>query len=418
MFTWGWQSVGGIALMLLAVVIVHELGHFVTAKRAGIAVEEFAVGFGPRLLSVRRGETIYSLRLIPAGGFVRMAGMTGLEDPAHDGGARGFVRASLGRRALVLVAGGAMNLLLAGALFTVALLVGSPGPQVAAGGGLAAAGLRGSITIAALDGRRVTGVVALRDRLQAGGGRPLRVTVRPYDGGAPRTVTVRPQLRWVGLAARPAIPLEARIVSLDGRAVPHRSPTGLAAALGAGGKILVGWVSGGHRGVAAVAPQRLAVSWEVGYLLPVGNYVMPAFSGPPRALPWAVGAGFLAVPREIGDIFSGLAALIAPHPGGTSQAHLTGPVGIAEATSVATQVSPIAYVTLVGVISLNLGLFNLLPVPFLDGGRLFFVGLEWVRRRRLDPQREAVVHMVGLALILMLAFYATYGDITTLHPGS
>ncbi|HUY96119.1 MAG TPA: site-2 protease family protein [Verrucomicrobiae bacterium] len=415
MFTWTWQSVGGIALMLLAVVLVHELGHFVTAKRAGIAVEEFAVGFGPRLLSVRRGETLYALRLIPAGGFVRMAGMTGLEQPPHDGGSRAFVRASLARRALVLVAGGAMNLILAGCLFTVAALLGTPGPAVAPGGGLATAGLRGSISIVALDGRRVGSVGQLRDRLQADGGRPVAVTVRPYGGGPSRTVTVRPQLHWVGLAARPAIPLEARIVALDGHPVPVARSGGLGP-LRPGRPIRVGWVLGSRRGSTAVAPAQLLVSWEVGYLLPIGNYILPAFSGPPRALPVALGIGFLAVPQEIAGIFHGLATLVAPH--GAGQAHLTGPVGIAEATSVATQVSPIAYLTLVGVISLNLGLFNLLPVPFLDGGRLFFVGLEWVRRRRLDPQREALVHMVGLALILMLAFYATYGDITNLHLGS
>ncbi len=418
MFSWTWQSIGGIAGMLLAVVIIHELGHFVTAKRAGIAVEEFAVGFGPRLIGVRRGETTYSLRLILAGGYVRMAGMTGLEEPPHDGGSRGFIRASLGRRALVLAAGGGMNLLLAGVLFTTALLVGSPGPQVAPGGGLAAAGLRGILTITALDGRPVGGVTRLRDRLQAGAGHPVRVTVRPYGGGPARTVTVRPQLRWAALTTRPAIPLEARIVAVDGGPVPLRSPTQLAAGLRGRTAVTLGWVSGGRHGTAAVAPTMLsqALIWEVGYLLPIGNYVMPAFSGPPRGPATALAQGFLAVPQEIGAIFTGIAQLFAPH--GQSQAHLTGPVGIAEATSVATQVSPIAYVTLVGVISLNLGLFNLLPIPFLDGGRLFFVGLEWIRRRRLDPQREALVHMVGLALILMLAFYATYGDITSLHVGS
>ncbi len=416
MFTWSWQTVGGIALMLLAVVLVHELGHFVTAKRAGIAVEEFAVGFGPRLIGVRHGETLYALRLIPAGGFVRMAGMTGLEEPPHDGGARGFIRASLARRALVLVAGGAMNLLLAGCLFTVALLAGSPGPQVAPGGGLAAAGLRGTLTIVALNGQRVGAVAQLRARLQADAGRPLRVTVRPYGGGAARTVTVRPQLRWVGLAARPAIPLEARIVALDGRPVPQPGSDGLGAAVSGGRPVEVAWVNGARHGTASVAPGRLLLSWEVGYLLPIGNYVMPGFSGPPRPVPTALGAGFLAVPAEIGGIFHGLASLVASH--GPTRARLTGPVGIAEATSVATQVSPVAYLTLVGVISLNLGLFNLLPVPFLDGGRLFFVALEWIRRRRLDPQREALVHMVGLALILMLAFYATYGDLTSLHLGS
>src|SRR5487761_1475271 len=98
-FAFTWQSVGGIILMLLVVVAVHELGHFLVAKRAGIMVQEFSIGFGPRLLSRMRGETRYSLRLLPLGGY------------------GGFILASNPRKAATLAAGGLMNMLLAGALF-------------------------------------------------------------------------------------------------------------------------------------------------------------------------------------------------------------------------------------------------------------------------------------------------------------
>jgi regulator of sigma E protease len=89
-------------------------------------------------------------------------------------------------------------------------------------------------------------------------------------------------------------------------------------------------------------------------------------------------------------------------------------VGIAEETSVATEIGPGTYLTLMALISVNLGLFNLLPIPFLDGGRLFFVLLEMARRRRINPRVEAMVHAVGLALIGMLFIYVTYGDISQL----
>src|SRR5487761_1538175 len=117
-FAFTWQTVGGIILMLLVVVAIHELGHFVVAKRAGIMVPEFSIGFCPRLVSRMRGETRYSLRLLPLGGFVRLAGMTGLEKPPDDGGDRGFIRASNLRKAATLAAGGLMNMLLAALLFT------------------------------------------------------------------------------------------------------------------------------------------------------------------------------------------------------------------------------------------------------------------------------------------------------------
>ncbi|MGH7704526.1 MAG: site-2 protease family protein, partial [Candidatus Dormibacteria bacterium] len=154
------------------------------------------------------------------------------------------------------------------------------------------------------------------------------------------------------------------------------------------------------------------VEWLVGYIASEGNLLVPSLGGPPMPLPSALATGFYAVPSQIGSTFVNLWTLISPHhPAGL---RLSGPVGIAEETSVATQLGPTTYLTLMGLISVNLGLFNLLPIPFLDGGRLFFVLLEMARRRRINPRVEAAVHAVGLALIVMLFIYVTFGDITNL----
>src|SRR5439155_3499007 len=110
------------ALILGFMVLIHEIGHFVTAKRAGIRVEEFGIDFPPRLFGWRRGETEYSLNLLPLGGFVRM---TGEEDPTDP---RSFARAPKRWRVLVLVAGAAMNLLAAGIIFSIAYATGWPTP--------------------------------------------------------------------------------------------------------------------------------------------------------------------------------------------------------------------------------------------------------------------------------------------------
>src|SRR5487761_207836 len=200
-FAFTWQSVGGIILMLLVVVAVHELGHFLVAKRAGIMVQEFSIGFGPRLLSRMRGETRYSLRLLPLGGYVRMAGMTGMEGPENDGGSRGFILASNPRKAATLAAGGLMNMLLAEALFTGVAVVGGPSPQVQPGGALAASGIKGDWQVVAVAGHPTTGLLGLRSRIQADRGLPLRIGLRPWAGGPTRQVTVQPQLHWVGTAA-------------------------------------------------------------------------------------------------------------------------------------------------------------------------------------------------------------------------
>jgi regulator of sigma E protease len=411
-FVLTWQSIGGIALMLLVVISIHEFGHFLVAKRAGIQVDEFSIGFGPRLLSRRRGETRYSLRLLPLGGYVRMAGMTGLEAPEKSGGDRAFIRASAGRRAAVIAAGGLMNLVLAGAILSGLAAFGGPPPGIQPGGALAGAGVPNGYRLTMVGERRTTSLTTIRTLIQKDRGQPLRVGLAPWGGGPTRTYTVRPQLHWVGLTRTPRIPFEARIVAIDGKPVPHATPEGLAGAVPGSGPLRVTYLEGRGKAVAEVPRSKLQVEWLVGYYGPGGNPLLASLSGPPQ--PWyqAIATGFSAVPLQIGSTFVNLWTLISPHH--NPNLRLTGPIGIAQETSIATQISGVIYLTLFALISLNLGLINLLPIPFLDGGHLFFIILEWIRRRRVSPQLEATVHAVGLALIVMLFIYVTYGDLTHL----
>src|SRR5207253_7734870 len=143
-------DVGAVIITLLAVVLVHECGHFSVAKLAHIRVDEFAVGFGPKVFWRRRGETLYSLRAIPAGGFVRMPGMLGLEGEP-DAGDRNFYRASKPRRFSTLAAGIVFNFVFAGLCFTAVNMAPTPS-RVLAGGPLATAGVGDGATIIAIDG--------------------------------------------------------------------------------------------------------------------------------------------------------------------------------------------------------------------------------------------------------------------------
>ena len=414
-FAFTWQTVGGIILMLLVVVAIHELGHFVVAKRAGIMVQEFSIGFGPRLVSRMRGETRYSLRLLPLGGFVRLAGMTGLEKPPDDGGDRGFIRASNLRKAATLAAGGLMNMLLAALLFTGVAVVGGPSPQIQSGGALAGAGVKGDWRVVSIAGHDTTGLLGIRSEIQADRGLPLRVGLQPWNGGTTRQFTVQPQLHWVGLHKTPRIPVEAAITAINGSPSPHATPAKMANSVPGTGPLLVSYrTTAGVKGTVSVPRDQLQVEWMVGYIASQGNLLIPGLGGPPMPIYAALATGFYTVPSQIGATFVNLWLLISPHH--PANLRLSGPVGIAEATSVATQIGPTTYLTLMALISVNLGLFNLLPIPFLDGGRLFFVLLEMGRRRRVNPRVEAVVHAVGLALIAMLFIYVTYGDITNLSP--
>lgn len=412
-FVLTWQTVGGIILMLLVVVAIHELGHFVVAKRAGIMVQEFSIGFGPRLASRTRGETQYSLRLLPLGGYVRLAGMTGLETPPNDGGDRGFIKASNVRKAATLAAGGLMNMVLAGALFTGVAVVGGPSPLIESGGALAGARVKGDYQVVSIAGHPTTGLLGIRSRIQADRGQPLQVGLKPWNGGATREVTVDPQLHWVGLNKTPKIPIEATITAINRAPAPHATPAGMAKAISGTAPLQVSFrTAAGKTGTVSVRRSQLQVEWLVGYIASEGNLLIPSLGGPPLPIYSALATGFYTVPSQIGSTFVNLWKLVSPHH--PSNLRLSGPVGIAEATSVATQIGPTTYLTLMALISVNLGLFNLLPIPFLDGGRLFFVLLEMGRRRRVDPRVEAIVHAVGLALIVMLFIYVTYGDITNL----
>src|SRR3989442_2245999 len=118
------MAAGAFILVIFCVVLVHEAGHFAVAKWTGIRVEESAVGFGPRLASRRRGETVYSLRAIPAGGFVRMAGMLGIAGES-DAGERNFFRASIPRRPSTIPAGVVSNFIFARPCLTLAFLAAS-----------------------------------------------------------------------------------------------------------------------------------------------------------------------------------------------------------------------------------------------------------------------------------------------------
>jgi regulator of sigma E protease len=347
-----------IALVFGGLVFAHELGHFLAAKRVGVQVDEFALGFGPRLAAVRRGETVYAVRLFPLGGFVRMAGMA--PPPPDDDGpearsarqalraGRGFANQTLAARAGIIAAGPAMSFLLAVLLFAVVFAaVGVPSQPtltvaaVEAGDPAAAAGLQPGDRIEAIDGRPLQGWNDLKQTVAANPGRRLVLTVRRQG----RVLTV------------PVVPA----------ATPN----------------------GGLIGVAPVmAVQRLPVATAIGQGL---------------ATTWGVVAGWFAV----------LAMLL--H--GRGAGDLMGPVGIGQAIGQASTQGLASVLFVAGLLSANLGLINLLPVPALDGSRLAFIGLEWLRGRPVDPEKENFIHFVGFALLILLSVVITYRDVLRLTMG-
>ncbi len=350
-------SIVSFLLVLGLLVFIHELGHFTTAKRAGVKVEEFGFGFPPRLVAVRRGETEYSLNLIPLGGFVRMQGE---DDPTEP---RSFARAPKRWRSLILVAGPAMNLFLAVLLFAGAYTVGWPTPtrwevhvmSVVAGSPAERAGVQPDDVILRLGDSPIADTATLQGRTQESLGQPTTLLVR--RGGAERTLSITPNQTWEQGRGALGVTIQNRPTNFE----PVAYPVGEAL-----------W-----QGV-----QRTADMVTFTFTVPV-----------------MIVRGLL--PAEV--------------------ARPVGPYGIYEVTSQAAAQTvstgwwfPILYVA--AALSVGLGVANLLPIPGLDGGRLLFILIEAIRGRRVSPQIEGLIHMVGVAVLLALVVVISYYDVMVPLP--
>ncbi len=426
-----------VILVLGILILAHEWGHFLAARWTKTRVEEFGLGYPPRLLTLgERNGVVYSLNWIPAGGFVRLAGE---KDPNLPGGLAGQPP---GRRALVLLAGSLMNLLLAFLIFTgvslfphaevtldrigvLGIIPGSPADQ---------AGLQGGDIILAVEGRPVQDQEVILE-LRLHGGREATLTVERQ--GQVMTMTVVPSVRPIQgldhlgvtrylheyplaelkqvLPGRPAYQAGLRpgdvVLSLNGEAVRNN---------------LDFWEKQ-HRLRQEHHPIVFVVRREGQVLPPITVYPPP-----PEAEDQTLGYGWwpptVTVHPSLGEalqqggrdtldsVLLVVRLLSALGHGSVPLQSLAGPLGIAQATVEVAQANQIVGVLrLIGMLSANLFVVNLLPLPALDGGRLAFVLLEWLRGgRRIPPHWETLVHTVGMALLLGLLALVTWFDLLRL----
>ncbi len=411
-------------VVIFAVIIVHETGHFVVAKLSGIRVDEFSFGFGWRIASRKKGETEYSLRAIPAGGYVRMAGMLGLEGEA-DAGPRNFYRAAWWKRALTILAGIVSNFIFAGILFAIVFAV-PMASVLPPGEPLAAAGFHSGDVVVEAGGIAIpsSSLAAAADAIHKATirseGHPLLVVMRTASGTTVQKEVTPELVLYVGVPQSKSSPLQEGgayvIDTVNGAPVPRGLPE---AVLGNGAPVTVTFHVEGATGTAAaehtatidkvhdagntpLITGEYRAAWRIGYEAPL----------PGEALPLAVRDGFVAVPQYIGTSLGQLWHLISSNPGGLNGPNgLSGPVGIAIVGAQQAKAGWVSFLEFVAVISTSVGLMNVLPVPFLDGGKFVLLLIEGVRRKRMRPEREAIITTVGLALLLILAFYVTIGDI-------
>ena len=379
-------------------IFIHELGHFATAKWFGIKVTEFGFGFPPRIFGVRYRDTVYSLNWIPLGGFVRMVGE---EDPSHP---RSFAGQAVWKRAIVLVAGSVMNLAFPIAVFailftlphdtvigTVTIIGVSPDSPAHE------AGLRPGDTVLEVEGEKVNYhrelVLVIMSRL-----------------GKPTEFTIRRGLIVTGLAFSPELaPVDKVTVTPRLRPPEH---------------VVVEEVTDPKTEMSLREARNVNPDAQVGDRIRQGAIGVLIGTANPKIVKRSFPV-WDSVPMAVGrawDVLTLTQATLTSWARGGPDPGLTGPVGIAQVTGeIAEEIPNIGFSPMfefVALISISLGIVNLLPIPALDGGRLLFVGIEWVRRgKRISPQREGFVHMVGFALLIGLIVAMSYRDIVRIIAG-
>jgi regulator of sigma E protease len=421
--------------VLGVLVFVHELGHFVMARRLGIRVLTFSLGFGPKLLKVRRGDTEYCVSAIPLGGYVKMAGES--PEDRHTGAGDEFMSKTKWERFLILVAGPAMNLILAVIVMWGVLFQGAEVPayeeerpvvgRVVDDSPAARAGIRAGELIVSVAGRAVETWDELFVAVMPRAEREIQVVVRDV-AGRERTLDVVPEARTqfemgdlgIGPTMRPQIinvtaggPAERAgvevgdvIVAIDGEEIAGNELVDRIGA-SAGTSLALTVRRDGQLTDLRVAPEQqgdralIGVGFSPYELRVMEPDFLEAFAmSLERNYEWS------------GLIVQTLVGLVTAE---TSPRQLVGPVGIAQLSGGAAQVGWVALFSLMAMISLNLGILNLLPIPILDGGHIFIMAMEGVSRRDFSIRVKERMLMAGFVVLMMLMVTVIYNDLTRIE---
>jgi regulator of sigma E protease len=426
-------------LVLGVLVFVHELGHFLMARRLGVRVLTFSLGFGPKLVRFRRGDTEYAISAIPLGGYVKMAGEN--PDDALSGRADEFLSKTKWERFLVYIMGPAMNLVLAVVVMAFVLYNGADVPayedqpvvigRVIEQSPADAAGLRPGDRIVEIDrseiadweafsmailpkANRQVEIVAVRD------GRRQRFQVTPVGQGKYEVgdIGVQPYVNPQIAGVTPGEPADqaglARadvVLAIDGeRGIQHQDLIARIVAAERRPITLTIRRDGEERDVVVVPAESCAGTTAKSC---IGVQLSPFEV---RTIePGPLEAVVLSVKRNwewTQLIFRTLVGLFTRD---TSVKQLMGPVGIAELSGGAAQLGWIPLLNLMAMISLNLGLLNLMPIPVLDGGHIAIMALEGVARRDFSMRVKERLLLAGFVVLMALMVTVIYNDLARIQ---
>ena len=330
-------------------VFVHELGHFITAKLTGMRVDEFAIGFGPRLVSFRYGETVYLIRIVPLGGFNDIAGMAADDNDAGD---RGYCRKPILSRMIVILAGSAMNFILPvvlffGIFFFAGVQTPNPAPvlgTVLADNPAAQAGLQANDRILAIDGQPIETWQEMVDAIRSNHG-TVPMTMQVDRAGRELTVSV----------------------------TPH-------------------YDTAHDRGVIGIV-----------------NAYESTYPGFFQSISMAFERTAMIIVMMLDALYRIILEL--------SGSELAGPIGVAQMAGEVAEMGIVPLLNFAALLSLNLAIINLLPVPALDGGHFLTLCVEAVRGKPLSPRVMHYIQNAGVGLIVLLMLLAMKNDVVRIFAG-
>lgn len=347
--------------VLFVLILVHELGHFMVAKWSGMKVEEFGIGFPPKLWGIKKGETEYTLNLLPIGGFVKITGENAedISDP------RSFVNKNRLLQTAVLVAGVTMNVLFAWVLFIAIGMIGSP--AVVEEG---AAGPEAKLLITEI----------LPDSPAAEAGIPAGVTIVSLTAGDEFVAELKPSTFSAFVSGHAGEPMTLTYQSGgENKSVVLESNTG----------VLEGESDRPAIGIALSLVENVKKSFLTS--------VVDATK--------ITGNALVAITVGVSSLLFGVFTFSA------DLSQVAGPVGIVGLVDEAASFGLVALLSFTAFISLNLAVINLLPIPALDGGRLLFVVIEAIIHRPINPIWMARVNYFGFAFLILLMVAVTFSDV-------
>ena len=428
-------SLVAFVFVLGVLVFVHEFGHYMMARRIGVRVITFSLGFGPKLLTIRRGDTDYCISAIPLGGYVKMAGEN--PDDPRSGRDDEFLSKTKWERFQVLIMGPTMNIILAIVVMALVLYQGADVPAyeqeppvvgtVLEGSPAEAGGIQAGDLIVSVDERAVPTWEDLFIAVMPRAERELELLIRR---GSQRVVTrvvpeaqtrfemgdlgILPVMRNQVVSVAPGDPADRAgikpgdvFIAVDGEPVTHDNP--LVETINGNADVALTFtiVRGGEEREIVVTP---ALRGEVGLIgIGLSPYELVRIEpGPLQAVQLSLVQNY----EWSGLIFRTLWGLLTRE---TSPRQLMGPVGIAQLSGGAAEIGFVALFTLMAMISLNLGILNLLPIPVLDGGHIFIMTLEGLSRRDFSVRAKEKMLLAGFVMLMMLMVTVIYYDLTRIE---